>query len=326
LIVNNVYESSIDLSKVIGELNESINEISNILTVINDIADKTNLLSLNAAIEAARAGEQGRGFAVVADEVGKLAVQTKTATTEISKKISAVLEKSGQTTISMNEASSDATKATKFMQDVGESLNSIVNIVQDVQNQIVQIAISVEEQSRSVEEIFTNVEKTSQISKNVGKESSEVILEVNKMITTAEDLRKSITGFKTKGGELLIFDLAKTDHRLWVNKVSSCLRGGERLDPSTLTDHTLCRLGKWYYTDGRQFCGNLSSFKAIEAPHKKLHALGKDIVSIYNNGDKERAKKLLEELEILSGQIINLLEEAKKGATEIARAIPGKPE
>ncbi|WP_444550854.1 CZB domain-containing protein [Candidatus Magnetomonas plexicatena] len=144
------------------------------------------------------------------------------------------------------------------------------------------------------------------------RESVEIMKEVNKMIASAEELRKSTTGFKTRNSELLILDLAMTDHRLWVNRISFCIKGGEHIDPNTLLDHTMCRLGKWYYSDGKELCGQMHCFGNMEQPHKKLHALGKEIVSVYNSGNSIRAHQMFVELENLSKSIIAALQETKQ--------------
>ncbi|MBF0567126.1 MAG: Cache 3/Cache 2 fusion domain-containing protein, partial [Nitrospirae bacterium] len=197
-MVNTVAGSTVELSTVTKELVGSVNEISGIITVINDIADQTNLLALNAAIEAARAGEQGRGFAVVADEVRKLAEKTKTATTEISAKISAVIASAGKTTRSMEAASVGVDKATGFMQEVGTSLNDIVTAVSAVKDQITHIAVAVDEQSATADEILSSIEKTSEISIGMESASMEIMSEVDRMITNAGELKKSTGRFRTR--------------------------------------------------------------------------------------------------------------------------------
>jgi methyl-accepting chemotaxis protein len=128
-------------------------------------------------------------------------------------------------------------------------------------------------------------------------------------------LRNATAGFRTKGSELLILDLAKGDHRTWVNKIAACLKGDMKLDPLQLSDHTKCRLGKWYYGEGKQMCGTLPSFKALEADHEKIHSVGKDIVTAYNSGDIRRAESLFAEMEEVSRHITRYLDGIRSECT-----------
>jgi methyl-accepting chemotaxis protein len=196
--ITSVNNSTKELAVMVEKLNGRAAEIGDIVTVIKDIADQTNLLALNAAIEAARAGEQGRGFAVVADEVRKLAERTIKATAEITGKIGAVQSESVQTSKSMGAASKEVTKAAGHIKNLSNTLNIIVETVQKVRDQITQIATAVDEQSAASEEVANNIEKTSSISKDMEKMAADVMDEVNGLVRVAEELKSSTSGFKIK--------------------------------------------------------------------------------------------------------------------------------
>jgi len=145
-------------AQLMAALGKRSDQIGQIVNVIKDIAEQTNLLALNAAIEAARAGEQGRGFAVVADEVRKLAERTASATSEISTMISAIQSETGNAVTTMEKGSSQVSDGVALANQAGQSLQNINSSVKRVVEMIEQISESTRSQSETTNEITKRVE------------------------------------------------------------------------------------------------------------------------------------------------------------------------
>lgn len=155
-------------STTVEGLGKRSDQIGAIVNTIQDIADQTNLLALNAAIEAARAGEQGRGFAVVADEVRALAERTTKATKEISNMIKAIQNETQSAVSSMAEGVNEVKKGTEEAIRSGQALEDILNKINEVTMQISQVATAAEEQTATTQEITNNIQMiTDVVNQNV---------------------------------------------------------------------------------------------------------------------------------------------------------------
>ena len=155
-------------SVTVAGLGERSDQIGAIVNTIEDIADQTNLLALNAAIEAARAGEQGRGFAVVADEVRALAERTTKATKEIATMIKSIQSETQRAVGSMSEGVAEVKRGTAEANRSGEALEDIHNQINDLTMQISQVATAAEEQTATTHEITNNIQMiTDVVNRNV---------------------------------------------------------------------------------------------------------------------------------------------------------------
>ncbi len=154
------------LKNDMASLGQEAQSIGQVVGVINDIADQTNLLALNAAIEAARAGEAGRGFAVVADEVRKLAEKTMVATKEVESRIRAIQDAAGRNIKSMDQAVSAVAEANTLAEQSGQAIAAIVGHADATSSQIQAIAASAEEQSAASEQISRAIGEINQVAED----------------------------------------------------------------------------------------------------------------------------------------------------------------
>jgi methyl-accepting chemotaxis protein len=183
----------------ITKLASSADRIGEIIAVIDDIADQTNLLALNAAIEAARAGEQGRGFAVVADEVRKLAERTGKATGEITNMIKGIQRDTEEAVGSMESGIQQVDRGRDLADKAGSSLNEIVVMVQRVTDMIQQIATAAEEQSTAAEQISKNIEHISSVTRETATGAEQSAAAADQLSHQAENLQQMVAKFRVVG-------------------------------------------------------------------------------------------------------------------------------
>lgn len=162
-VIKGLADATRDTATKIQELGKSSDQIGQIIGVIDDIADQTNLLALNAAIEAARAGEQGRGFAVVADEVRKLAERTTQATKEIAKMIKTIQEETKRAVDAMESGTKNVEEGVSSATKAGEALQDIIHASEQVGEMIVHIATAATEQSSATEQVNSNMEQIAKL-------------------------------------------------------------------------------------------------------------------------------------------------------------------
>ena len=186
-------------STTVAGLGQRSEQIGTIIGTIEDIADQTNLLALNAAIEAARAGEQGRGFAVVADEVRALAERTTKATREIGDMIKTIQVETRQAVAAMEQGVNEVENGTSEASRSGEALRRILDEISAVTMQVNQIATAAEEQTATTTEISNNIQQINQVVQHTAHGASESVIAANQLSSLAEQLQKLVGQFVLQG-------------------------------------------------------------------------------------------------------------------------------
>ena len=183
-------------ARTVESLGERSDQIGAIIGTIEDIADQTNLLALNAAIEAARAGEQGRGFAVVADEVRALAERTTRATKEIGEMIKAIQKETKGAVIAMEQGVQQVEAGTVEAAKSGQALQDILQQINDVAMQVNQIATAAEEQTATTGEISSNMMQITEVVQQTSQGAHESATAAAQLNGNAEELQRLVRQFQ----------------------------------------------------------------------------------------------------------------------------------
>jgi len=197
--MNAIRETIQDTSKRIKRLGESSQEIGNIVELINDIAEQTNILALNASIQASMAGEAGRGFAVVADEVQRLAERAATATKQIEVLVRTIQTDTNEAVVSMERSTTDVVGGALLAENAGAALEEIEQVSHQIASLVHNISASSRQQSGAVQNIARNMQVLKEISAQTADSTSATSVAIAKLAELSAGLRKSAAGFRLPG-------------------------------------------------------------------------------------------------------------------------------
>lgn len=193
--MNAIRETIQETSKRIKRLGESSQEIGNIIELINDIAEQTNILALNASIQASMAGEAGRGFAVVADEVQRLAERSTNATKQIEVLVRTIQSDTNETVVSMERSTTDVVGGALLAENAGAALDEIEQVSNQIANLVQNISSSARHQAGSAADVTRRTTKLKEISEQAGKATSATAASISKLSELASQLRQTVAGF-----------------------------------------------------------------------------------------------------------------------------------
>ncbi len=304
-IINMSENAMTELVKSMDNLKENINGIRDILGMISDISNQTNLLALNAAIEAARAGEHGKGFAVVADEVRNLATKASQNIENIGSVIEKIISDTNRNVNEVSTVRKTITKITKNSEEISKIFSSVKEKSDSISQKIDKAYEEILGVSENLKVIIQDIKGIESLLKNI------VILAENVSQKTSNNLEEYISIWNNLTLDKKSFDIELlkrvVDHAVWMEKVSQSLEGKIDWIP---TDHTQCNLGKWYYSEGKKEIEKYGSeainvFISIEQPHSNLHSIGISAIKKAREGNFKEAVELAKKMYAESKDIID---------------------
>jgi len=194
----------------------------------------------------------------------------------------------------------------------GEALNKIQEEVEAVTMHISQIATAAEQQHMTSVEIAGNTQNITHIARTAAESSTQSIRSAHNLLAVSEGLMTTLGKFKVQEDLGFVLNRAKAAHLLFTGKVKSHLDGVRQVDAGALPSHLTCAFGKWYQSQGQQNCGHTALFRQIDAPHQRVHELGKQAIQAFNGGDQARARALSHEMTACSQTLIGILDQLER--------------
>ena len=290
-ISRKVAAESEETSSAVERAVVAMREISEKVSIIDEIARRTNMLSLNAAIEAARAGDAGKGFAVVATEVRKLADRSRDAAADI-------IELARRTEHAVEEG--------------GTRLRGLLPEVERTAELVNEITATSREQATGAEEINRTMQQLDRVVQGNAAAAEELASTAEDLQGQSRTLQDTMDYFHMEdvgSAEIagINFAVIRFKHLQWKSRLRRYIDGEGQIDADEAVSDRDCSLGQWYFGPGMEQFGDLEAMRRIEAPHRRMHQLVREIMNLADRGDREAARSALEDLGPLSREIVDLL-------------------
>jgi len=305
LSMSEIFEAVQDSAGKVDRLSVASNQIGQIVEQIEMIAEQTNLLALNATIEAARAGEAGKGFAVVAAEVKTLANQTGRATEDIRQRIETLRAEMDAIVLSMRKGAEAVQGGREVIAVMADNLGRISKQVHTVTERMSDISAILSQQTAASTLVSEGTEKIASLSQQNAQEINDVLTAMDRANKVLDD---RVNGFAKEDDSWITLEIAKNDHISFKSKIIGTIIGHKHLKSSSLYDHHLCHLGRWYDSVQDEGMKNCPEFQQLFEPHKAVHAYGQQALVAYEQGDMSEALSHVARMNETSKQVLALLD------------------
>ncbi len=300
--------------EVMGRINETSQQIGNIISEIEDIASQTNLLSLNASIEAARAGRAGRGFAVVADEIRSLAEETQKLTGSMGNFVEGIEAASKKSSGSTNHTIDSLRSINDKIGNVWEINDDNQKHVSEVSQAVTSLAAVSEEISSTMSEMENQLRNSTDFMHNIGTElitAKEPVVEIERTLDNIVKQMGSMSEdafFHMENKEFSTYVRnAVTAHQAWINNLEKMVM--EREVVPLQLDSSKCGFGHFYYSITPDIPGVRAIWDGLEEKHRRFHGYGSEVIQALFDEDYVKANQLCVEAKEYSKELISDMEQ-----------------
>lgn len=300
-----------EVEQRIGDLNQRVNQVSSILDVIRRVADQTHLLSLNAAIEAARAGHESRGFAVVAAEVRRLSEHTHEALRDAVRTVEDIRKEATDVAAMAANVGSQVETETAHADAAENALRRIGEIIDESARELTEIADTTAAQTKAVASIAQAIASASASTHRVADSAETVAGAATQLQRQMAGARRNVMSMSLTYTDEDILELSKADHLHWTARLLNMLAGRDQLRPEQILPPEACRLGKLLAGVPAHIRQN-PVHQRLTQVHNDIHRVPKAMIIAWNQGDAEQARKLYQEVQALSKDLLTLVEEMQQ--------------
>ncbi len=188
-------------------------------------------------------------------------------------------------------------------------MHDIVAAVGTTKEQVGQIAGITGQQALAMDDIAQRVSQVIAVASKHLEHAVRMTADVENLAEGIGKAREVISGFRLPFSTAELIQMAKMDHALWRQRLRGMLLGKERVDPARVASERDCRLGLWYYGDGARSYTKIAYFQRLEEPHRRIHRLAQQLAQLWKDGKKQEAEGLMEEVVVVSGRVLELLDE-----------------